>query len=117
MKARLALLALAISLIVPAATAAHGVSVWVKVADCETGDGDGRPPYRADWGYNGRSGFDGGLQFLPSTWRMAAGSTLLRRYPYAYMAPAHVQIAVADAWLHRTSWGQWPACARKLGLR
>ena len=91
---------------------------WVAVADCETGDGDGRPPYRATWDYNGSSGFDGGLQFLPSTWvaarRLVPGAS---RYAYAYEAPARVQVAVAARWLLETSWLQWPACSAKIGLR
>lgn len=97
------------------------VSVWTRVADCETGDGDGQPPYRAVWHYNGRSGFDGGLQFSPSTWRSARALPSVRgfagRYGYAYQAPAWVQIRVADSWLRVTSWRQWPACSRRLGLR
>lgn len=118
---KLALALIALALLVAAPAESHGGNVWIKIADCETGDGDGRAPYRATWNYNGRSGFDGGLQFLPSTWRMATklygGRTLLKRYPYAYLAPASVQIAVAERWLHATSWRQWPACSRKLGLR
>lgn len=121
---RSALLALALAaafLLLSAPAPAHGVSVWLKLADCETGDGDGRPPYRAVWDYNGRSGFDGGLQFLPSTWSMAKQLPevrgFARRHAFAYQAPAWAQILVAQAWLKRTSWAQWPACARKLGLR
>lgn len=91
---------------------------WIAVADCETGDSDGRPPYSADWRYNGSSGFDGGLQFLPSTWLAAASNLgLAGRYPYAYLAPPAVQVIVARAWLARTSWLQWPACSAKIGLR
>jgi hypothetical protein len=101
--------------------AAHGVSVWIRMADCETGDGDGRYPYRAVWSYNGRSGFDGGLQFSPSTWndakRLREVRGFARGYGYAYQAPASVQIRVADNWRRHTSWRQWPACSRKLGLR
>lgn len=95
------------------------VSVWIRVADCESGDGDGRPPYRADWDYNGLH--DGGLQFVPSTWNAAKRLREVRgfagRYGYAYQAPAWVQIRVADNWLRHTSWAQWPTCSRKLGLR
>jgi hypothetical protein len=82
---------------------------WGALAECESG---GR------WDYNGSSGFDGGLQFLPSTWRTAR--SLVRGasvYAYAYQAPAIVQVRVAQAWLARTSWSQWPVCSRKLGLR
>lgn len=100
---------------------AHGVSVWIRMADCETGDGDGRYPYRAVWDYNGRSGFDGGLQFSPATWNRAKRLSEVRafaaKYAYAHHAPAYIQIRVADNWRRHTSWAQWPACSRKLGLR
>lgn len=95
------------------------VSVWIRMADCESGDGDGLPPYRASWAFNGLH--DGGLQFVPSTWRAAKRLSEVRsfayRYAYAYQAPAWVQIAVADNWRRHTSWAQWPTCSRKLGLR
>ena len=102
-----------------AATTHGGVSVWIRLADCESGDGDGRPPYRADWKHNGY--FDGGLQFLPSTWDAARRKRevyrLAWRYAYAYQAPAWVQIAVARNWLRYTSWLQWPVCSRRIGVR
>jgi transglycosylase-like protein len=83
-------------------------AIWLRIASCESGQ---------RWTYNGPSGFDGGLQFLPSTWNMAKGFVPgASAYAYAYQAPASVQIAVADAWRRRTSWAQWPACARSLGL-
>jgi hypothetical protein len=79
--------------------------IWYALAQCESG---------GDWSYNGSSGFDGGLQFLPSTWVAAGGPSY--GYAYAWQAPASVQIAVAQSWLAKTSWAQWPACAAKLGL-
>lgn len=88
----------------PPAAASHG-SVWDRLAQCESG---GR------WNYNGGSGYDGGLQFSPSTWRAAGGT---KYAPYAHQASREEQIAVAKSWLARTSWRQWPACSRKLGLR
>lgn len=115
--AALLLMGVALAVNVPRA-GAHG-SVWIRVADCESGDGDGKPPYRASWSYNGS--FDGGLQFLPSTWRLAVRLPAVRavalRYAFAYQAPAWVQIRVAQAWLAVTSWAQWPVCSRKLRLR
>lgn len=111
------------ALLFAAPVSAHGAYTppwpWIALADCESGDGDGRPPYHADWDYNGY--FDGGLQFLPSTWDIARRKPevyrVAWRYPYAYMAPAWVQVRVARNWLRYTSWAQWPACSRKLGLR
>ncbi|MFB1046768.1 transglycosylase family protein [Streptomyces chrestomyceticus] len=43
------------------------VSVWDKVAQCESG---------GNWHINTGNGFYGGLQFTPSTWRAYGG----RRY-------------------------------------
>ncbi len=79
--------------------------VWDKLAACESG---------GNWSYNGASGFDGGLQFLPSTW-----SAYNKNYAFAWQAPSVVQIATAQRLLaahsgsYRTS---WPACSIKLGL-
>lgn len=85
---------------------------WGRLASCESG---------RRWAYDGSSGFDGGLQFHPSTWRQARELPAVRRYAaryeYAWQAPAWVQVRVAEAWLEITSWGQWPKCSRDLGLR
>jgi hypothetical protein len=87
---------------------------WVAIADCESGDGDGQPPYTADWTYNGASGFDGGVQFEPDTWSSyrRAGDP-----EYAYEASPDVQLAVAERVLADQGWRAWPACSRKVGLR
>jgi len=80
-------------------------TVWDRLAECESG---GR------WRYNGSSGFDGGLQFHPSTWR----SFKPRRYPrYAWQAPRWKQIVVAKRVLRVQGWNAWPACSLRLGLR
>ncbi len=70
---------------------------WDRVAACESG---GR------WNYNGGSGFDGGLQFLPSTWRAMGGT---RYAPYAHQATRLQQIAVAST----MSLSNWPVCGRR----
>jgi Transglycosylase-like domain len=81
---------------------------WLALASCESGQ---------RWHYNGSSGFDGGFQFLPSTWNMAKGHVAgASRYAYAWQAPAYTQYRVAKDWQARTSWGQWPVCSAKLGL-
>jgi hypothetical protein len=72
---------------------------WFAIAQCESGQ---------RWSYNGSSGFDGGLQFLPSTW-----SALHTGYAYAWQAPASVQIATAQRLLAEVGgrgWTQWPVC-------
>lgn len=79
---------------------------WLALASCESG---------RDWDYNGGSGFDGGFQFLPSTWTAARQG--ITHYQYAWQAPAYVQYLVARDWLRRTSWAQWPACSRAIGAR
>lgn len=116
-------LAVALLLVVRAESATYRAPwPWIAIADCETGADStpGRAPYRARWSYDGRSGFDGGLQFLPSTWRSARSASDVRRlaapYRYAWQAPASVQVAVARSWLRRTSWRQWPRCSRIVGV-
>ena len=80
-------------------------SVWDRLAQCESG---GR------WDYNGGSGYDGGLQFLPRTWTAYKPSG----YPaYAWQASREQQIAVAVKVQSDQGWGAWPACTRKLGIR
>ncbi len=73
------------------------VACWDRVASCESGQ---------RWNYDGSSGFDGGLQFLPSTWRAAGGA---RYAPYAHQATRLQQIAVAS----RMSLSAWPVCGRR----
>lgn len=84
--------------------ASVGDGVWYRLAQCESG---GR--------WNIENGpYSGGLQFMHSTWVAAGGQ---RYAPRASQATPEQQIAVAKGWLARTSWSQWPACSRKLGLR
>lgn len=73
------------------------VSCWLRVASCESG---GR------WNYNGGSGFDGGLQFLPSTWLAYGGG---KYAPYAYMASSMQQIAIASS----MALSHWPVCGAR----
>lgn len=80
-------------------------SIWDRVASCESG---------RNWDYNGRSGFDGGLQFHPGTWAAYRPAG----YPsFAYQASREQQIVVAEMVLSEQGWGAWPACSRELGLR
>jgi hypothetical protein len=65
------------------------------------------------WDYNGSSGFDGGLQFSPRTWRSFAPSHFPR---YAYLATPDQQVFVGKRVKRRQGWNAWPHCARKLGL-
>lgn len=89
----------------PPKPAVSARGVWDRLAACESG---------GNWQTNTGNGYSGGLQFLPSTWRAAGGT---RYAPTAHQATREQQIAVAEEWLAKTSWAQWPACSRKLGLR
>ena len=79
--------------------------VWDRLAECEAG---------GNWDYNGGSGYDGGLQFLPSTWRAYNGADFAE---YAWQATREQQIAVAERVLADAGWRAWPTCSRRLGLR
>jgi len=85
--------------------AARPVDVWDQLAQCESG---------GDWSYNGPSGFDGGLQFHPSTWTNSGGGEFAE---YAWQASREQQIIVAERVLASSGWSAWPACASRLGLR
>jgi hypothetical protein len=75
--------------------------VWDRLAQCESG---------GNWSINTGNGYYGGLQFTLSTWRSLGGSG------YPNQASRSEQIARAQALQARSGWGQWPACAAKLGL-
>lgn len=79
--------------------------VWLDVAECESNQ---------RWAYNGSSGYDGGLQFSPSSWRGVGGTDFAE---YAWQATPREQVTVAERLLDVQGWGAWPTCARKLGLR
>ena len=80
-------------------------STWDAMAQCESG---------GNWSANTGNGYYGGLQFLPSTWQAAGGGQYAA---LPHQATREQQIAVANSWLSRTSWSQWPACSASLGLR
>ncbi len=97
MRKAIALAAILFAFTAQAAQAAICWPCWDRVASCESGQ---------RWNYDGPSGFDGGLQFLPSTWRSAGG---LRYAPYAHQATRVQQITVAS----RLSLSAWPVCGRR----
>lgn len=78
-----------------------GGSVWDRIAACESS---------GDWSASG-GGYEGGLQFTPSTWRAYGGSG------HAYDASREEQISVAERVLAGQGWGAWPVCSRKVGVR
>lgn len=88
-----------------AAPAVAGGSVWDSIAACESG---------GNWAINTGNGFQGGLQFTPSTWAGYGGTAYA---PSADQASREQQIAVAERVQAAQGWGAWPACTAKLGIR
>lgn len=79
-------------------------SDWDRLAQCESG---------GNWAINTGNGFQGGLQFSPSTWTGHGGGEYA---PSANLATREQQIAIAEKVLANQGWGAWPACSAKLGL-
>ena len=96
-------LAGASAIMAPAAQAAPD-SDWDRLAQCESG---------GNWAINTGNGFQGGLQFAPSTWAGYGGTQFA---PTANQATREQQIYVAEKVLAGQGWGAWPACSAKLGL-
>lgn len=79
-------------------------SDWDRLAQCEAG---------GNWGINTGNGFQGGLQFSPSTWTAHGGGEFA---PTANQATREQQIVVAEKVLASQGWGAWPSCSSSLGL-
>lgn len=79
-------------------------SDWDRLAQCEAG---------GNWGINTGNGFQGGLQFSPSTWNAHGGQEYAAS---ANQASREEQIVVAEKVLASQGWGAWPSCSNKLGL-
>ncbi|MEY9947234.1 transglycosylase family protein [Kitasatospora sp. GAS1066B] len=88
------------------ATAAHAapVTVWDKVANCESTN---------NWSINTGNGFYGGLQFTSSTWAAYGGTQYASQ---ANQATRAQQISVAEKVLADQGPGAWPVCSVKAGL-
>lgn len=82
-----------------------GGSVWDTLAQCESG---------GDWSINTGNGYQGGLQFSPSTWAAYGGTQYATT---ANQATREQQIAIAEKTQASQGWGAWPACTAKMGLR
>jgi murein DD-endopeptidase MepM/ murein hydrolase activator NlpD len=95
---------MAIPLIGAAVAQAAPVSVWDKVAACESTD---------NWQINTGNGFYGGLQFTQSTWETYGGTAYA---PRADLATKDQQIAVAEKVLRGQGPGAWPVCSVRAGL-
>lgn len=77
-------------------------SEWDVVARCEAG---------GNWSINTGNGYQGGLQFSPSTWLGYGGGQFASA---AHMASRNEQIAVAEKVLAGQGKGAWPVCGRSL---
>ncbi|SEH63969.1 Transglycosylase-like domain-containing protein [Mycolicibacterium rutilum] len=75
---------------------------WDQVASCESG---------GNWAINTGNGYQGGLQFAPSTWSGHGGGEYA---PAAHLATKEEQIAVAERVLASQGKGAWPTCGRGL---
>ncbi|MEU4412174.1 transglycosylase family protein [Nocardia salmonicida] len=79
-------------------------SDWDRLAQCEAG---------GNWGINTGNGYQGGLQFSPSTWTAHGGGEYAAS---ANQATREQQIVVAEKVLASQGWGAWPSCSSQLGL-
>jgi hypothetical protein len=92
-------------------------TIWDRLADCESGEwvdgGKSFVPWSAKW--DDRSGgYQGGLQFAPSTWDNHKPDG----YPdEAYLASKSQQIKVGEIVQADEGWDAWPVCSRKVGLQ
>jgi hypothetical protein len=75
---------------------------WDQVAKCESGN---------NWAINTGNGYQGGLQFSPSTWSGHGGGEYA---PAAHLATKEEQIAVAERVLASQGKGAWPTCGGPL---
>ncbi|MBS9532338.1 transglycosylase family protein [Mycobacterium sp. M1] len=75
---------------------------WDHVARCESGN---------NWAINTGNGYQGGLQFSPSTWSAHGGG---KYAPSAHLASREQQIAIAEHVLATQGRGAWPVCGRGL---
>ena len=80
-----------------------GDAVWAALARCES---NGNPTARSR---DGR--YTGAFQFSDPTWHSLGYEGRAADHPY------EVQLAAAKRLQARSGWGQWPRCARRLGLR
>jgi hypothetical protein len=75
--------------------------VWAELRQCESSD---------NYGDDTGNGYYGAYQFLLSTWEALGFSGLPSQ-----ASPATQDLAARELQA-RSGWGQWPVCARRLGL-
>jgi hypothetical protein len=98
------LLTLTVSIIaLLALTSKAAAHDWTGVARCESG---------GNWHLYTGNGYEGGLQFLNSTWLANGGG---RYAQHAHWASPWQQVVIAERVLARYGWrSQWPVCGRYL---
>ncbi len=97
-------LGLTLPCITATTASAAPVSVWDKVASCESTN---------DWSIDTGNGFYGGLQFTSSTWAAYGGHQYASQ---ANQATKDQQISVAEKVLADQGPGAWPVCSIQAGL-
>lgn len=80
----------------------YALDVWQRLRNCEAG---GR------YDRNSGNGYYGAYQMSAGTWRSLGYKGL------PHQAPPEVQDEAARKLQARSGWGQWPACARRIGAR
>lgn len=79
-------------------------AVWQALAECESG---------GKWD-DTEGMFEGGIQFLNSTWLANGGGRYAR---HAYQATPAEQVAIGRVVLDRDGPSQWPVCGPRVGLK
>ncbi|MEU8959745.1 transglycosylase family protein [Streptomyces sp. NPDC048518] len=90
--------AVAAPLMAAGSASAATASEWDAVAQCESG---------GNWSINTGNGFQGGLQFSPSTWAAYGGT---KYAPSADKASKAQQIEIGEKVLAGQGKGAWPSC-------
>lgn len=74
---------------------------WDAIAACESG---------GNWSINTGNGYQGGIQFSPSTWLGHGGGEFASG---AHLATKDQQIQIAERVLNTQGIGAWPTCGRR----
>ena len=90
--------AVAAPLMAAGSASAATASEWDAVAQCESG---------GNWSINTGNGYNGGLQFSPSTWAAYGGT---KYAPSANQASKAQQIEIGEKVLAGQGKGAWPTC-------
>ncbi|MDT8911136.1 transglycosylase family protein [Amycolatopsis sp. PS_44_ISF1] len=98
--ARVAVAGIAVGAPLAIAATPASATNWDAIAQCESG---------GNWSTSTGNGFNGGLQFTPSTWKAYGGTGS------AQNASREQQIAVAERVLQGQGIGAWPVCGKHGG--